>query len=367
MSGMLDMGYVSIGALAVIMALVLLLPFSVKKVEEELEAFLLVMGLIAVTASNRWSLHLIGEAVFQPVPITLAVLLAGFLFRLARPHIRRSVDDIVWLFGPRPAMAGIVFLLGLASGLITSIVAALFLSEAASALKLGRARRVRFVVYACYAIGLGSALTPLGGPVSAVVITALKGPPHFADFFFLARLLLWWVLPGIALVSALAALPPGAEPEPPSALAEDPRDSGSDIFLRAGKIYIFVMALVCLGAGLRPLAEHALPGASDRAVFWLNSVSAVLDNATMAAAEIIPALGVRTILCALLGMLISGGMLIPGNIPNIVCAAKLGIRSREWAAAAVPLGLALMAGYFVLLLAFGSGLVGPVESYISYP
>jgi len=34
---------------------------------------------------------------------------------------------------------------------------------------------------------------------------------------------------------------------------------------------------------------------------------------------------------ALMGLLIAGGMLIPGNIPNIISANKLGITSKEWA------------------------------------
>jgi predicted cation transporter len=42
-------------------------------------------------------------------------------------------------------------------------------------------------------------------------------------------------------------------------------------------------------------------------------------------------------------------MLIPGNIPNIIAAGKLGITSREWAEVGIPLGLVLMAVFFVLL------------------
>jgi predicted cation transporter len=57
----------------------------------------------------------------------------------------------------------------------------------------------------------------------------------------------------------------------------------------------------------------------------------------------------QTITTVLLGLLIAGGMLIPGNIPNIICANKLAIRSREWARIGVPLGLALMFGCFVVL------------------
>jgi predicted cation transporter len=52
---------------------------------------------------------------------------------------------------------------------------------------------------------------------------------------------------------------------------------------------------------------------------------------------------------ALMGLLISGGMLIPGNIPNIISASKLGITSKEWARLGVPLGLASMVMYFVIL------------------
>jgi predicted cation transporter len=49
----------------------------------------------------------------------------------------------------------------------------------------------------------------------------------------------------------------------------------------------------------------------------------------------------------LMGLLISGGMLIPGNIANIVAANKLNITSREWSRLAVPLGLTLMVIYYV--------------------
>jgi predicted cation transporter len=54
---------------------------------------------------------------------------------------------------------------------------------------------------------------------------------------------------------------------------------------------------------------------------------------------------------ALLSMVISGGMLIPGNIPNIVCAGILEIRSVEWARVGVPIGLAMLGICFALLFA----------------
>jgi predicted cation transporter len=54
-----------------------------------------------------------------------------------------------------------------------------------------------------------------------------------------------------------------------------------------------------------------------------------------------------------MGLLISGGMLIPGNIPNIVAAGRLGISSREWARVGLITGLPLMALCFAVLLWIG--------------
>jgi len=50
-----------------------------------------------------------------------------------------------------------------------------------------------------------------------------------------------------------------------------------------------------------------------------------------------------------MGLLISGGMLIPGNIPNIVAAGRLGITSREWARVGLLAGIPLMVVCFVVL------------------
>lgn len=85
------------------------------------------------------------------------------------------------------------------------------------------------------------------------------------------------------------------------------------------------------------------------ALYWANTISAVLDNATLAAAEISPRMSLGRIEFLLIGLLLSGGMLIPGNIPNIICAKQLKITSRDWARYAVPLGLAFLTGYFILL------------------
>jgi predicted cation transporter len=46
-------------------------------------------------------------------------------------------------------------------------------------------------------------------------------------------------------------------------------------------------------------------------------------------------------------------MLIPGNIPNIIAAGKLKIKSKEWIAVGVPVGTAAMVLYFAGFLVFG--------------
>ena len=48
------------------------------------------------------------------------------------------------------------------------------------------------------------------------------------------------------------------------------------------------------------------------------------------------------IIAVVMGLLIAGGMLIPGNIPNIVAAGRLKISMREWAVLGIPIGLVII-------------------------
>lgn len=341
--------YLIIAGLAVVMALTLVLPFSVKRVEEELEAFLFVMGVAAVTISGLWSGHLVKEALKEPIAITAAVGIVGWLFRAIRHRMSGWVAAMTERLGLSRTIFIIIAVLGLGSSVFTAIVAAIMLAEVVTLLKLRREHEIRITVYACYAIGLGAALTPLGEPLSTIVVAKLKGPPHYADFFYLVKQVGLWIAPGVLLCAWMAARGAAAAPADPVGLREDAPDTARDIVLRAAKVYLFVMALIFLGAGLTPLAERYIVQLPTWALYWVNSVSAVLDNATLAAAEIAPAMTDRQITFILMGLLISGGMLIPGNIPNIVSSAKLGIKSREWARAALPFGGALMLAYFVLM------------------
>src|SRR5690606_2338748 len=126
---------------------------------------------------------------------------------------------------------------------------------------------------------------------------------------------------------------------------EQEAETYPEIFIRALKIYLFVFGLTMLGAGFEPLINQYLLDLILKILYWINTLSAVLDNATLDAAEISPAMTDGTVKAILLGLLISGGMLIPGNIPNIISAGKLKITSKEWAKIGLPLGFALMVVY----------------------
>jgi len=134
--------------------------------------------------------------------------------------------------GTRAFVFIVVALLGLVSSVITAIVAAI----------------------ACFAIGIGAVLTPIG-------------EPYNASFWFLLAAFYRYILPGIFGFGILAV-----------------------IVVRKG------------------IAGGSL--SEDRAE----------------------------------------GMLIPGNIPNIIAAGKLRIKSKEWLAVGVPVGIGAMTVCFAILL-----------------
>jgi predicted cation transporter len=243
-----------------------------------------------------------------------------------------------------------VCLLAAASSVITAIIAALVLVEVVSHLGITGKARVRMVVIACFAIGFGAAMTPLGEPLSTIAIANLAGEPYRAGFWFLTERLWMYVVPVILCLAGLAALIVHRSGRNTKKLERDGPETVLAVLLRTGKVYVFVAGLVLLGRGFRPLIDTYMVGLPYQALFWINTSSAFLDNATLAAAEIAPALEPHQIVAALLGLLAAGGMLIPGNVPNIISAGKLKIRNGEWAAVGLPLGFALMALLFAAVL-----------------
>jgi len=338
------------GGLMAIMVMVLTLPFFSHRVEKQLELFLFLTGVVSMTISGQWSWHVVHEALIDPIKITLAVLIAGLLFRLIRPKIGIGANRLAQRIRFAPLFFIIVVGLGLLSSFITAIIAALILAEVISTLRLPRTVELRLVVITCFSIGLGAVLTPLGEPLSTIAVAKLSGEPYHAGFFFLLGLLGRWVILLIFGLGLLAMLLPNQHEARERALTKDKPEQTRDILIRALKVYVFILALVFLGTAFTPIVDKYLTRIPAAGLYWINIVSAVLDNATVTAAEITPRMSEQTIRTVLLGLLIAGGMLIPGNIPNIICANKLAIKSSEWARIGVPLGLVLMVGAFVVLL-----------------
>jgi len=338
--------------LSAIFLIVLAGPFLNKRVEGNLEAFLFAMGLVSATFSAVWSLELVEEGLTAPIGITLAVLAAGLFFHFLRRQLDAGMDALLNKVPLAPVILVVIATLGLFSSVISAIIASLILVEFVSVLRLHRRAEVNLTVIACFAIGLGAALTPLGEPLSTIAVSKLSGEPYNATFFYLLELLGFYIIPAVVLIGAIGMFLVRRIPGDTEASLEavEKKERVLHVFVRAGRTYVFVMALIFLGAGFKPLVDTYFSQIPYLALFWANMSSAILDNATLTAAEIGPSLTLPQIKAALLGLLISGGMLIPGNIPNIISAHKLKITSTEWARLGVPLGLALMAVTWVLMV-----------------
>ena len=63
----------TLGLLIILLA-VLACPFIFKFIEHHIEIFLFIMGLASALLTNKLDLHLLGHALSEPIPISLAVL-----------------------------------------------------------------------------------------------------------------------------------------------------------------------------------------------------------------------------------------------------------------------------------------------------
>lgn len=334
----------------VVLLCILMLPLIIRKVEDHLEIFLFVAGLFSVAVSGKISLHFISE-VFGNIflyMITFAVLIGGFLFRATNKYILQFMDFVLTHIPLRVFIFALITVIGLISSFITAIIASLLLVELIEMLPISRSNKIKITVISCFSIGFGAILTPIGEPLSTVVATKLN-----LNFWYFLTNLGVYIIPPIFAFGLL-----GAFYGKKSNLASDElkfkieSQSSIDIILRAVKIFAFIIALDMLGVSFKPLVETYIVKLDTRILYWINTISAVLDNATLAAAEITPKMSDMQIKSVLLGLIISGGMLIPGNIPNIISAGKLKIKSSEWLKFGIPLGLFTMVTYYIILFVF---------------
>ncbi len=333
-----------------ILLVILTVPFFIKAIEDNIEYFLFIMGIIAVTVTGAMSIDLLSHILKNHLLyiITAAVFISGFLFETFKNKIKELVKTILNHISLKIFIFMLIVVLGLTSSIITAIVASLVLVEIVHILPIHHKDKVVITVIACLSIGLGAALTPVGEPLSTLVISALK-----KDFFYLLRTIGIYIVPTIFVMGILGAFYVNrfAENAKPKQEEEYFKEEEMEIkqienikfiVIRSIKIFIFLLALELLSAGFKPLVDNYVMHMNVRLLYWVNMISAVLDNATLAAAEISPAMDPEHIRAILMGLLISGGMLIPGNIPNIISAGKLEIKSKEWAKIGIPISMAVL-------------------------
>src|SRR5229473_725423 len=189
--------------LGLVLLAVLLGPVLVKPIEENIEIFFLIAGSFASAITGQWSRKLFHTALAEPIALTIAVLVFGVIARILRPTLDRSLQRMIKVIAPRWIYFGLIITLGLLSSVITAVIAALILVEAVALLKLDRQSETAAVVLACFAIGLGAALTPVGEPLGTIAIAALK-----VDFWYLVRLLGALVVVGIIIVGGASLFLP---------------------------------------------------------------------------------------------------------------------------------------------------------------
>jgi predicted cation transporter len=341
-----------IGLLFILLC-ILLLPLFVKTIEYNLEIFLFIMGIIVVTIAGLWDIEIIKKALLSGInlkhPIVEVVFIAGVMFTVLSDKINSFTRRMENILGLKTFVFLVVFILGIISSMITVIVAALILVEIISILKFDKDVEEEVVVYSCFSIGIGAALTPIGEPLSTILISRLSGAPYNADFLFLVRHMAVYIIPAVFLSSLMAASSSRKENNLFEYYEEKKQHEFKEVLIRTGKIYLFITGLELLAKGFSPAVEYLIPLVKPEALYFINMLSAVLDNATLTAAEITPAMQLIQIKAMLMSLLISGGMLIPGNTPNIVMANKLKIGSLRWAIIGFPFGMFLLLIYFIVM------------------
>jgi predicted cation transporter len=330
----------------VILILLLFGPLAITWIEHNLEVYCLALGVLATMLGTGFSRELVAQALHEPIAISIAVIVASLLFRWSRAKLELRFKRLRERVSRPVLSAAAVFVIAMTSSVITAIVAALVLVEVIGLLHFEPEKRVRVTIAGCFAIAMGAALTPLGEPLSTLAARALN-----LGFFGLFSLLGPWVLPGVVATSVAAGVFARGEYHNANTVG-DARQSYGEIFIQAAKVFGFIAGLVMISDAYSPIANEYVSRMSNDLLFWANMVSAALDNATLVALEV-HKMSLPRAREAILALLISGGMLIPGNIPNIVSAGALRIGSAAWAKVGVPMGLVMLGIYFAVIKLMG--------------
>jgi len=128
----------------------LILPFLVKKINENIELFFLLMGILAVSVVGNWSWGLFREAVESPVMISgipvgifQVVLILGFIIHFLNRQFKRAFLNLINKLDARLFIFLLILFLGLFSSVLSVIITAVILAEILTIIPLERQDKIK--------------------------------------------------------------------------------------------------------------------------------------------------------------------------------------------------------------------------------
>lgn len=325
-------------------------PLLSKEIEDRVEWLVVGLGFFTLTVTWGWSERIVLASLGRAGGLCGALLLGALFFSLVHARLRALSAKAEARIGSRAAVALAVAFSGLAAPLVSAGVAVLLLVELLGALKLAELGRSEAAVLGCLAVGFGSGLSALGGPSSAVLLSKLGGAAYPIGPYFLFVLVGPWAVSGIVAMALCAAAVSGSSDPAAKPMPEEPLILWS-LLVMTGRIFVFTAGLVLLGEGLLPLIEKRFMGIPAPGFYWTNAAAAVMDNASLIAVEISPAMSQDQLRYGFLGMLAAGGAFLVGDAPNLVAAHALKIDAKTWSRVGIPASAALMLFFFMSLVA----------------
>ena len=123
-----------------------------------------------------------------------------------------------------------------------------------------------------------------------------------------------------------------------------------NVKIYCGQESIFICnGINILGTGFQPIIDQYISKLSSAALYWINISSAILDNATLTAAEITHNMTTSQIKAILLGLLVAGGMLIQ-VIFKYNFSRKIKNFKQKLGKLGVPLGLIMLVNFLILFI-----------------
>ena len=118
-----------------VIIVVLVGPVFIEVVERNVELFFFLIGILTAYIMGRFSSAVVWDAMTEPLPFTLAVLICGTIFRVLRDYFDQMLHRLGRLLDPRILCFCLAIALGFLAAVITPVVAALVFVEGISLLR----------------------------------------------------------------------------------------------------------------------------------------------------------------------------------------------------------------------------------------